>query len=306
MKSRFNSAGRVGVAASSVLALGLLAGCGSGSGTEGGGGGGEGEASTLEQIKEDGTITVGIAGEAPYSFLDGGELKGGSVAIAKEAFGNMGIENVEAELVDWNSLIPGLNAGRFDAISAGMSILPERCEQADFSLPTIMYTTALMVEEGNPKGLSDLQSVVEADDVKLAVLAGGIEAGYAEKMGISNVTSVPDAQTGMDTVANGRADAFAMTAISLNYMADNNPNVPVEVTQAFTAVIDGEEQIGSGATVFRPGDDELREAYNKELEKSVLTDKETYLGVVGEYGFTAENLPPKDLTTEELCSGEVG
>lgn len=306
MKSRFNSAGRIGVAASSVLALGLLAGCGSGSGSEGGGGGGEGEPSTLEQIKEDGTITVGIAGEAPYSFLDGGELKGGSVAIAKEAFGNMGIENVEAELVDWNSLIPGLNAGRFDAISAGMSILPERCEQADFSLPTIMYTTALMVEEGNPKGLSDLQSVIEADDVKLAVLAGGIEAGYAESLGIENVQSVPDAQTGMDTVANGRADAFAMTAISLNYMADNNPNVPVEVTQAFTAVIDGEEQIGSGATVFRPGDDELREAYNKELEKSVLTDEETYLGVVGEYGFTAENLPPKDLTTEELCSGEAG
>ncbi len=300
MKSRFNSAGRIGVAASSVLALGLLAGCGSGSGGGGGGNAPEG-GNTLQQIKDEGTVTVGIAGEAPYSFLDGGELKGGSVAIAKEVFAGMGVENVEAELVDWNSLIPGLNAGRFDVISAGMSILPERCEQADFSLPTIMYTTALMVEEGNPMGLSDMQSVVEAGDVKLAVLAGGIEAGYAESLGIEGVTSVPDAQTGMDTVANGRADAFAMTAISLNYMANNNPNVPVEVTQAFTAVIDGEEQVGSGATVFRPGDDDLREAYNKELEKSVLTDEETYLGVVGEYGFTAENLPPKDLTTESLC-----
>ncbi|GAB3271902.1 type 2 periplasmic-binding domain-containing protein [Arthrobacter pigmenti] len=311
MKSRFNSAGRIGVAATSVLALGLLAGCGGGSGDDGGGGGdGGGETqsgSTLQKIQDEGTVTVGIAGEAPYSFLDGGELKGGSVAIAKEVFGALGVENVEAELVDWNSLIPGLNAGRFDVVSAGMSILPERCEQADFSLPTIMYTTALMVQEGNSKGLTDLQSVKEmGGDVKLAVLAGGIEAGYAEKMGISNVQSVPDAQTGMDTVANGRADAFAMTAISLNYMADNNPNVPVEVTKAFTAVIDGEEQVGSGATVFRPGDDELRKAYNEELEKSVLADEETYLGVVGEYGFTAENLPPKDLTTEELCSGEVG
>lgn len=308
MKSRFNSAGRIGVAATSVLALGLLAGCGGGGGDDAGGEGGETQSgSTLSRIQEEGTVKVGIAGEAPYSFLDDGELKGGSVAIAKEVFGSLGVENVEAELVDWDALIPGLNAGRFDVVSAGMSILPERCEQADFSLPTIMYTTALMVEEGNPMGLTDLQSVKEAGgDVKLAVLAGGIESGYAEKMGITNTVSVPDAQTGMDTVANGRADAFAMTAISLNYMADNNPDVPVEVTQAFTAVIDGEEQIGSGATVFRPGDDELREAYNKELEKSVLADEETYLGVVGEYGFTAENLPPKDLTTEELCSGEVG
>lgn len=310
MKSRFNSVGRIGVAASSVLALGLLAGCGGGGGDDAGGNGGDGgdkkADSTLAKIQEEGTVKVGIAGEAPYSFLDDGDLKGGSVAIAKEVFGSLGVENVEAELVDWNSLIPGLNAGRFDVVSAGMSILPDRCKQADFSLPTIMYTTALMVEKGNPKGLTDLKSVKKADDVKLAVLAGGIEAGYAKDMGISGVTSVPDAQTGMDTVANGRADAFAMTAISLNYMADNNPDVPVEVTKAFTAVIDGEKQIGSGATVFRPGDDELRKAYNKELEKSVLKDEDTYLGVVGEYGFTAENLPPKDLTTEELCSGEVG
>lgn len=311
MKSRFNSVGRIGVAASSILALGLLAGCGGGGGDDAGGNGsgdntGGSGGGKLQEIQDAGTITVGIAGEAPYSFMDGGDLEGGSVAIAREVFGNMGIENVEAELVDWNSLIPGLNAGRFDVISAGMSILPERCEQAAFSKPTIMYTTALMVQEGNPKGLSDLQSVVEADDVKLAVLAGGIEAGYAEDLGINDVTSVPDAQTGMDTVSNGRADVFAMTAISLNYMADNNPDVPVEVTDAFVAVIDGEEQIGSGGTVFRQGDNELRKAFNEELEKSVLADEETYLNVVGEYGFTPENLPPNDLTTEQLCAGEVG
>ncbi len=311
MKSRFNSAGRIGVAATSVLALGLLAGCGGGSGDDSGGDGGGGEtgggsANTLQKIKDAGSVKVAIAGEAPYSFLDDGELKGGSVAIIKEVFGSMGVENVEAEKVDWGAQIPGLNAGRFDVVASGMSILPERCANADFSHPTIMYTTALMVQEGNPKGLSDLKSVKKADDVKLAVLAGGIEAGYAEDMGISGVTSVPDAQTGMDTVANGRADAFAMTAISLNYMADNNPNVPIEVTEAFTAVIDGEKQIGSGATVFRAGDDKLRKAYNEALEKNVLADKETYLNVVGDYGFTAENLPPKDLTTKELCAGEVG
>lgn len=311
MKSRFNSAARMGVAATSVLAMGLLAGCGGGGDDTGGDGGGGGESpaasNTLEQIREEGTIKVGIAGEIPYSYMEDGELKGGSVAIAREVFGNLGIENVEAELVDWNSLIPGLNAGRYDAISAGMSILPERCEQAAFSDPTIMYTTALMVQEGNPMGLSDLQSVVESqEDVQLAVLAGGIEAGYAESLGIENVQSVPDAQTGMDTVANGRADAFAMTAISLNTMAENNPDVGVEVTQPFVAVIDGEEQIGSGGTVFRQDDTELLEAFNEELRNSVTADEQTYLDVVGEYGFTAENLPPEDLTTEQLCSGEVG
>jgi polar amino acid transport system substrate-binding protein len=296
----------LGLSLLSVSAL-LLTACGGGGGPEG-----DGDATaagnTLDQLREKGTITVGIAGEVPYSYLENGEPAGATVAMHEKIFADMGIENVEAELVEWNSLIPGLNAGRFDAVSAGMSILPDRCAQAAFSDPEIMYTTTLMVAQGNPKGLTDLDSVKAkkdaGEDVNLAVLAGGIEAGYAESLGL-DVQSVPDAQTGMDTVANGRADAFAMTAISLNVMAEENPDAGVETTEAFVQVIDGVEQVGAGATVFRKQDTELVEAYNEALG-SVTESEESYLAVVGDYGFTAENLPPKDLTTEKLCSGDLG
>jgi polar amino acid transport system substrate-binding protein len=300
---------RAAMAAGSVLALVLMAGCGDGQ-IEQGGGGGESPAAgnTLAEIQESGTVTVGIAGEAPYSFQEGGKPTGATIAMHEKIFSELGVENVEALLVDWDALIPGLNAGRFDVVSAGMSILPERCEQAAFSDPEIMYTTALMVQEGNPKNLTDLDSVVAAEeggeDIKLAVLSGGIEAGYADKLGL-DVQSVGNAQDGMDTVAAGRADAFAMTAISLNWLADKNPDAGVEVTQPFVQVIDGVEQIGAGATVFRQGDTELLEAYNAELAK-ITESEETYVDVVGDFGFTAENLPPKDLTTEQLCSGELG
>ncbi|MBR7552251.1 transporter substrate-binding domain-containing protein, partial [Mycobacterium tuberculosis] len=77
-------------------------------------------------------------------------------------FKNLGVDNVEGVNPEFGSLIPGLNAERFDAISAGMSILPERCEQAAFSEPEFNYTTALMVEEGNPMNLTDMQSVAES------------------------------------------------------------------------------------------------------------------------------------------------
>ncbi|WP_460943579.1 transporter substrate-binding domain-containing protein [Okibacterium endophyticum] len=298
MKTPSSMRSWIGLAATGTLAVGLLTGCAAGDDD-----GGDGAGSTLEQLQESGTVTVAIADERPYSWKEGDEAKGATIAMHKEIFGNLGIDDVEVVQVDWNSLIPGLNAGRFDVISAGMSILPERCEQAAFSDPEIMYTTALMVQEGNPKGLTDLDSVVAAGDVDLAVLAGGIEAGYAESLGLEAQT-VPDAQTGMDTVANGRADAFAMTAISLNWMADNNPDAGVEVTDAFVQVIDGVEQIGAGATVFRQEDTALLEAYNEELGK-ITADVDTYLGLVGEYGFTEENLPPENLTTEQLCAGEL-
>jgi polar amino acid transport system substrate-binding protein len=296
---------RTALAGASILGMVLLAGCGDGQIDSAEGGEGAATGNTLAKIKDEGTVTVGIAGEAPYSFQEGGEPTGGTIAMHEEIFKNLGVDNVEVALVDWDALIPGLNAGRFDLVSAGMSILPERCEQAAFSDPEIMYTTALMVKEGNPKGLTDMDSVVKADDVKLAVLSGGIEAGYADKLGIDNVQSVGNAQDGMDTVAAGRADAFAMTAISLNWLADNNPDAGVEVTDAFVANIDGQEQIGAGGTVFRKGDTELIDAYNQELGKITETP-ETYVDVLGEFGFTEENLPPKDLTTEQLCAGTAG
>lgn len=297
MKNRRAPKARIALAVGATLALALTA-CTTGGDTDN-------DESTLAQLQDSGTITVAIADERPYSWVDGDEAMGATIAMHEEIFSNMGIDNVEVIQVDWNSLIPGLNAGRFDAISAGMSILPDRCEQAAFSDPEIMYTTTLMVPEGNPQGLTDLDSVAEAGDVNLAVLAGGIEAGYAEALGIENVQTVPDAQTGMDTVANGRADAFAMTAISLNWMVENNPDAGVETTEAFEQVIDGVPQTGAGATVFRQADTELLEAYNDELA-TITGDEGAYLDLVGEYGFTAENLPPADLTTEQLCAGDLG
>lgn len=293
------------VAASALLAVGLLSACGPGepTGEEPESNGDASSENTFDRIREEGKIVLATADERPYSWVEGGEGKGATIAMHEEIFGNLGIDDIEVVEVEWDALIPGLTAGHFDAVSAGMSILPDRCAEAAFSDPEIMYTTTLMVPEGNPQDLSDLDSVVElGDDVHLAVLAGGIEDGYAESLEIENVTKVGSAQDGMDVVANGRADAFAMTAISLNYMVENTPNSGVETTGAFQAVIDGEPDVGAGSTVFRQGDDDLLDAYNEELAK-ITGDVDSYLDIVGEYGFTEENLPPDDLTTEQLCEG---
>lgn len=41
---------------------------------------------------------------------------------------------------DWDGLIPGLNANRYDAIIAGMSVTPERSEVVDFTEPYFSNT----------------------------------------------------------------------------------------------------------------------------------------------------------------------
>lgn len=302
---RTRTATRTALATLGVLTL-ALTGCAADGGNEPGGDDSAGDSAqtTLEKAQESGTITLAVASERPYSWVDeSGEPTGATIAIHKEIFSNLGIDDIKVEEVDWNSLIPGLTAGRWDVISAGMSILPERCEEAAFSDPEIMYTTTLAVPKGNPKGLSDLDSVVAAGDVKLAVQSGAIEESYAKSLGYTNIIQVDSATAGLEAVQNNRADAFALTAVSLNWMTKDSADL--ETTQAFVQVIDGVEQIGAGATVFRQDDTDLREAYNAELAK-ITGDEQAYLDLVEPFGFTAENLPPADLTTKQLCAGDLG
>ncbi|MCF3937276.1 ectoine/hydroxyectoine ABC transporter substrate-binding protein EhuB [Gordonia sp. Z-3] len=280
--------------AAAVLVGASLAACSS---TDSGG-----DSSLLEQLQDEGVVTVGFAGEAPYSFEENGQLTGATVALHREIFGNLGIETVEGVNADFGALIPGLQANRFDVVSAGMSILPERCEQASFSDPEFNYTTALMVPTGNPMNLTDMQSVAESG-ARLATMTGAIESDYASSLGIDSM-QVATPQDGMDAVTSGRADVFALTGISLNWMKNNNPDAPVDVTPSFVAVIDGVPQVGAGGTVFRTDDQDLLDAYNSELEK-ITSDPEKYLSIVGEFGFTEEELPDPELTTEDLCAGNI-
>lgn len=285
----------------SAATLGGLAACSSTDTGGGGNGGGDGDGDLLSQLQEKGTITVGFAGEAPYSFEEDGELTGATVTLHREIFGELGIDTVEGVPVDFGSLIPGLNAGRFDAVSAGMSILPERCEEAAFTEPEFQYTTALMVPEGNPEDLVDMNSFVDTDLV-VATMTGAIETDYAAQLGLDSI-EVGGPQDGLDAINSGNADAFALTGISLNWMAENS-NVDVEVTDTFVQDIDGVLQYGAGATVFRQEDTSLLDAYNEVLAE-IIADEDRYLSIVGDFGFTAEELPPEQMTTELLCEGDL-
>ena len=289
------------IAAVAAAGLGLAA-CGDG-GDTGGEGGGDEEASTLERLQEEGTIRVAFAGEIPYSYEEDGELTGATIALDREIFAAMGIDEVDGQLVEWDALIPGLNAGEYDAVSAGMSILPDRCERAAFAEPTIMYTSTLMVPEGNPEGLSDFSSF-EGNDLTLAVQSGAIEQGFADDIGLENTMTVNSAQDGMDAVSSGRADAFSLTNITLSKMVEENPDAGVETTGGFVAEVDGVKQISAGSTVFRPEDTELLEAYNEELA-TIVGDADRFEEVVGEFGFTDAERPPEGLTAQMLCDGDL-
>ena len=107
---------------------------------------------TLEKAKADGYIRVGFANEAPYGFATpDGELTGEAPEVAKAVLAKMGITQVDGVLTEFGSLIPGLKAGRFDIIAAGMYVNPARCNEIAFSEPSYGIGQAILVPAGNPR-----------------------------------------------------------------------------------------------------------------------------------------------------------
>ncbi len=281
-----------------IGAAALLAAC-----TEVPQGGDGGEGGALARVTEAGTIKIGIAGEIPYGYTEGDEVTGEAPEVAKAVFEAMGIPEVEATQVEFGQLIPALNAGQYDMVSAGMAILPERCANAAFSSVDYITPTALLVPEGNPENVNNFNDIKDKG-LKVAVFSGTVEQQVATDLGIPSGDIQPyDGQPELlRAVLDGRAYAGALTDISLRALLEQNPDAPLEVTDGFIPEVEGQEQIQAGGFVFRPADNELREAFNAELEK--LQDSGQWLEIVKPFGFTEDNLPPDNVTTEQLCAGE--
>ncbi len=258
--------------------------------------------SRLDSLKSRGKITVGIAGEQPYAFLDKGSLTGEDPTVQQAVWNAVGIDEVEAKQVSFDALIPGLNAGDFDVIAAGMFINPDRCQQAAFSEPMYCAPNAFMVPTGNPDNISDFESVAAAG-IKLGVFSGAVEGDYAAKAGVSkgNIITVPDLSTGVTQLEQGHIKAIGLTSITLKWHLEQNPDTKAEVTEPFIPVVDGKEVLGCGAAVFRQEDTDLVDAFNAELKK--LKDSGKLTELIEPFGFGAETLPPDDVTTESLCAG---
>ncbi|TIX01041.1 MAG: ectoine/hydroxyectoine ABC transporter substrate-binding protein EhuB, partial [Mesorhizobium sp.] len=192
---------------------------------------------TLERAKKDGYIRVGFANEAPFGYATpDGKLTGEAPEVAKAVLAKMGIAQVDGVLTEFGSLIPGLKAGRFDIIAAGMFINPKRCAEINFSEPSYGIGQAMLVAKGNPKGVKDFASIKDNPDLKLAVMAGAVEGGYAKDAGVAQgqIVALPDQSSLVAAVQSGRADAAALTALSIADMAKKADGV--ESTKPFGEV----------------------------------------------------------------------
>ena len=123
---------------------------------------------------EDGVLTIAMeCAYAPYNWtqsddsndavpisnVPGSFANGYDVQIARRICEANGW-NLEVIQSDWDSLVPGVQTGTFDAVIAGQSMTAERAEQVDFAGPYFYATIVCLTKADSPyanaKSLSDL------------------------------------------------------------------------------------------------------------------------------------------------------
>lgn len=281
---------------SATLAAAWAAGCSESRGPGG-------AADTLERARKEGRMRVGFANESPYAYAESatGRLTGEAPEIARAVLAGIGIPVIEGVLTEFGSLIPGLNAGRFDVIAAGMYILPGRCKQVAFSNPTYAVGEAFIVALGNPLKLHGYDDLARHPRARLGVVAGTVERAYARETGVpeARIVVFPDTPSALEGVLAGRVDAFGGTSLTVNSLLERARSPQLERAAPFRdPVIKGKPARGYGAFAFRKNDEKLLAAFNAGLERYIGTP--AHLAAVKPFGFTAAELPGA-VTARDLC-----
>lgn len=123
---------------------------------------GETGATDADASADSAPLNIKIATESsykPFSYTDAnGKLIGYEIDLTNALCEQM---NAKCDIIsqDWDGLIPGLNAKKFDAIIAGMTITPERKEVVDFSDPYFHSGIILIGKKGDNLTIDGLKGL---------------------------------------------------------------------------------------------------------------------------------------------------
>lgn len=252
----------------------------------------------LEQLKEQGFARVAIANEPPYTAVAAdGKVSGAAPDVAREIFKRLGVPEIVASISEYGAMIPGLQAGRHDVVTAGLFMKPERCAAVAYSEPVLCDAEALLVKKGNPKGFKSYEDIAKDPAGTVGAPGGGTEEKLALDAGVprDRVIVVPDGQSGLKMVQDGRIDAYSLPVLSINDLIKkaNDPNLEV------VAPVVGAPVYCDGAA-FKKGDEALRDAFNVELAK--MKESGEFAKIIEPYGFSAA--AAMSTSMEKLCAAQ--
>lgn len=201
----------------------------------------------------------------PYNFLDqDGEIAGFERDLGDELCRRADLECTWV-LNDWESIIPNLVAGEYDAIMAGMGITEERDRVIDFTQPYVPPSPSVYLARAG--------AAEQVVDGVIAVQVATIQADYLSQNGVS-IREYALAEELVAAVLEGEVDA---ALIDLEFAQDSLAGREDRLTIVGPEVI-LDMGVGIG---LREGDDRLRDKLNRAIDS--MKEDGSLNGLIGEW-----------------------
>ena len=206
------------------------------------------QGSLIERINNKGTITVGTEGTyAPFSYHDkDGKLTGYDVEVTRAVAEKLGVK-VEFRETQWDGMMAGLKAGRFDVVANQVGLTsPERQATFDKSEPYSWSGAVLVVRKDDNK----IKSPVDIKGVKAAQ---SLTSNFGEKAKEAGAELVPvdGLAQSLTLIEQKRADATLNDELAVLDYLKKNSNANVKIVWHAPK----EERVGSGL-ITNKGNDE--------------------------------------------------
>jgi polar amino acid transport system substrate-binding protein len=254
--------------------------------------------STLVRARTAGRLVVGISSERPYAFLDvDGRLRGAVPDVLLAALKPQGLQRLEAQVVDFNALIPGLNAGRFDVIGTGMYIRPARCRSIAFSNPITRTGGGLIVRKADPIVAGSLADLAQDVNLRVGTQSGSTQVEQLIKAGVPRHRMVLFARA--DEAVAGlqakRCDVVYFPALQVNEILNTFKDRSLARVERFAT------EMNYQAFGVRKQDDDLRAAINAGVARMIADG--SLLTIIQGYGYGQREIPDPRMTADDLCAG---
>ena len=247
------------LALTGALALGLTA-CGSsdnGAATTGSNdAGSKAVYRTLDEIKESGTINIGVFSDKnPFGYVDeNGDYQGYDVYFANRLAKDLGVK-VNFVSTEAANRIEYLQTGKVDVILANFTVTEERAQEVDFALPYMNVALGVVSREDNViKSLDNWNK-----DDSIIVISGTTAETYLTE----NYPDIPlqkfdSYATAKEAFQNGTSVAWANDNTEVIAFALQNKGYTVGISE-----LGNKDTIAPAVT---KGNDSLREWINSEIE----------------------------------------
>ena len=223
---------------------------------------------SLDKIKAGGKITIATSPDfPPFESLDGGEIVGIEVDIMKLIAADLGVE-VVFEQMDFDSVLPGIQAGKFDVGMSGITVTEKRKENADFTMPYFMASQAIVV-------LADSEITCKADleGKKISVQTGTTAESYCTENGYE-VLAFQANNDAASALLTGKVDAWVVDNEVAVAMSADHDGKSVVLDEAMTSE--------PYAFAFAKGSDDLVNAFDESIKKYI--EDGTIEGIFTQYG----------------------